>query len=141
MRNNNNLSILILIAGGIYLILDLLLHDAFLYIIGGVLGTLLKPFGKQVDLWLLTFLWFVLLIASVIAFYKIRNKPFKYLMLALTIILLYVVDFILYNFLSFDSEDVKTNYLNTVIMILVKGLILALIIYFERKRKLITKPQ
>lgn len=141
MRNNNKLPILILVASGIYLILDLLLHDAFLYIIGGALGTVLKSFNKQVNLGLLIFLWLALLIASVISFYKIKNKPLKYFMLAVVVIMLYLVDFILYNFLNFGREDVKINYLNTAIMIIVKGLILALIIYFERKQKLITKPQ
>lgn len=141
MRNNNKLPVLILVAIGIYLILDLLLHDAFLYIIGGLLGALLKSFDKQVNLSLLIFLWIGLLIASVVAFYKLQNKPLKYLMLVIVAILLYVVDFILYEFLNFDREDVKINYLNTAIMIIAKGLILALIIYVERKRKLITKPQ
>lgn len=138
---NNKLPVLILIASAIYLILDLLLHDTFLYIIGGLLGTLLKSFDKQVNLSLLVLLWLVILIASVVAFYRIKNKPLKYFMLVIVVVLLYVVDFIVYNFLNFDREDVKMNYLNTAIMILAKGLILALIIYFERKQKLIAKPQ
>ena len=136
---NNKLPVLILIASAIYLILDLLLHDIFLYIIGGLLGTLLKSSDKQVNLSLLVLLWLVLLIASVVAFYRIRNKPLKYCMLVFVVVLLYVVDFILYNYLNFDREDVKMNYLNMAIMILAKGLILAQIIYFERKQKLITK--
>ena len=137
MRNNNKLTVLILVAIGIYLILDLLLHDTFLYTIGGLLGALLKPFDKQVNLSLLIFLWIGLLISSVVAFYKLQNKPLKYLMLVIVAILLYVVDFILYEFLNFDREDVKINYLNTVIIIIAKGLILALIIYVEIKRKLL----
>lgn len=141
MRNNNKLPLLILVASGIYLILDLLFYDAFLYIIGGALGTIIKSFNKQVNLGLLGFLWLILLIVSVVSFYKIKNKLLKYFMLAFVVIMLYLVDFILYNFLNFGREDIKINYLNVAIMVIVKGLILALIILFERKQKLKAKPQ
>lgn len=139
---NNNLPVLIMITSGIYLVFDLFLHDTFLYIIGGALSTLLKSFDKQVNLTILVLLWLALLLASVVVYNKIKNKPFKYLMLAVVAILLYVVDFIIYDLLPYDIVDAKTRYLTIGIMVLTKGIILSLIIYFKRRQSiLVTNPE
>ena len=132
---NNKIWILILITSGFYFLLDLLLHDAFLYIIGGVLGTLLKSFDKQVNLVLLVLLWLVLLAASIVAFYKISNKSLKYFMLVVVAILLHEGDFILYGLLPYNIVDAKSRYLTIGIMVLTKAIILSLIIYFDRKQR------
>lgn len=135
MRNNNKLPILILIASVFYLLLDLLWHDMFLYLIGGILGSLLKSSDRQVSLILLVLLWLALLIGAVVGFYKIGNKPLKYIMLVVVAVLLYVVDFIIYNLLPYDIVDAKSRYLTIGIMVLVKSIILSLIIYFERRQR------
>jgi len=112
------------------------LHDAFLYIIGGVLGTLLKSFDKQVNLVLLVLLWLVLLAASIFAFYKISNKFLKYFFtLVVVAILLHEGDFILYDLLPYNIVDAKSRYLTIGIMVLTKAIILSLIIYFDRKQR------
>ena len=142
MRNNNKLPVIILIAIVFYLLLDLLWHDMFLYLIGGAFGSLLKSSGKQVSLGVLSVLWLVLLIAAVIGFYKIRNTAFKYIMLVIVAVLLYIVDFIFYDLLPYDIVDTKSRCLTIGITVIAKSIILSLIVYLERKQSVLTtKPR
>src|SRR5450432_1227031 len=115
----------------VYFILYLLLDDAPLYLIGGGLGAILKSSGKQTNTMLLVFSWIILLAASIFGYFKIGNNPVKYFFLLLIIVLFYVIAFILYNLLNFETTDIKMRYINVGLMILAKSIILSLLIYLR----------
>src|SRR5436190_2190678 len=79
-----------------YLISDLFFNDAFLYLVGGALGTLLKPIGSQKGFYIA---WLLILIGVALLYQKINQSLLKWLILILIWILLYVVDITLYKIL------------------------------------------
>ena len=111
------------------------LNDLFLYAIGGVLGIVVKVFSKQTNVPLLVCLWVVLLGVATLFYYKFNRRSVKYLFLLLVAVLLYVVDFLLYDIMSFDTPDRMIIFLNIAVMVLIKAVVLSLIIYFENKPK------
>lgn len=119
----------------IYFILYMLLDDVFLYIIGGFFGVILNFLVGQANSNVLILLWSILLVVAVLLYYKSSKRVFKYSILCLTVLLLYLIDFILYDILTFDSTDIKIRYFNISIMIILKGILLASIIYFKNKRE------
>lgn len=132
MGTRNRFLILAVAAFGFYLVLHLILDDLILYVIGGALGTIIKLFNMQVNIPLLVFGWIALLLTCVFFYYRIKNSPTKYLFLLSVIMLLYVVDFILFEMLSFDNQGASFRLFNISVKILIKGLILSSIIYSER---------
>lgn len=106
----------------------------FLYTIGGFLGGILSFLLGQTNSNVLILLWSSLLIITVLFYYKSNRKVFIYLILLLTVLMLYLFDFIIYSILKFDSTDVKVRYFNISIMVLLKGILLASIIYFKHKK-------
>lgn len=69
----NRFLVLALTLGAIYLVLHLLLHDVFIYIIGGAIGIVLNLFSKTASESLFIFLWLALLGISALFFYKIKS--------------------------------------------------------------------
>ncbi len=131
----NRFLVTVIAASALYVFLYWLVNDLFLYAIGGALGIVVKLFSKQTNVPLLIFLWIVLLGVATLFYYKFKSSPFKYLFLLLVAVLLYVVDFILYDIMSFDTQDRMIILLNVSVMVLIKGLLLSLIVYFEKKPK------
>lgn len=129
----NRFLVTVIAASALYFFLYLVLNDLFLYAIGGALGIVVKLFSKQTNVPLLIFLWVALLGTATLFYYKFKSRPVKYLFLLLVAALLYVVDFILYDIMSFDTPDRMIILLNIAIMVLIKGLVLSLIIYLEKK--------
>jgi hypothetical protein len=117
-----------LAASALYLFLYLFLNDLFLYVIGGAFGIVVRIFSKQTNVPLLSFLWVVALAVVTLFYYKFNRWAVKYLFLLLVAVLLYVVDFILYAIMSFDTPHRMIVYLNVAAMVLIKSLVLSLII-------------
>lgn len=134
MMTRNRFLLLTVVASALYLVLHLLLNDVFLYAIGGAIGVVLKIFSKQVSESLFIFTWIVLLGMSVFFYYRIKSQPIKYLFLLLIFFLMYVIDLVLYKVVS-NAPDTSLRIFNTAVMVLVKGLVLSLIVYFERRPK------
>jgi len=131
----NRFLITAIVATGFYFFLYWFLNDLFLYAIGGALGIVVRIFSKQANIPLLVFLWVILLGVVITLYYKLKSKPVKYFSLLLAAILLYVVDFILYDIMSFDTPDRSKIFLNVAVMVLIKSVVLSLIIYFENESK------
>jgi len=129
----NRFLVTVIAASVLYFFLYWVLNDLFLYAIGGALGIVVKLFSKQTNVPLLIFLWVALLGIATLFYYKFKSRPVKYLFLLLVAALLYVVDFILYDIMSFDTPDRMIILLNVAVMVLIKGSALSLIIYFEKK--------
>lgn len=105
MITKNRFLVTVIATSALYFILHWFLNDLFLYAIGGALGIVVRLFSKQTNLPLLIFLWLVLLGIATFFYYKLKNRPVKYLSLFLTFVLLYVIDFILYEVMNFDTPD------------------------------------
>jgi len=135
MITRNRFLIVVIAATALYFFLYWFLNDLFLYAIGGALGIVVRLFSKQTNVSLLVFLWIAILGVAAMFYYKSKSRPIKYILLFLVAILLYVVDFILYDIMSFDTPDRKVILLNVVVMVMIKALVLSLIIYFENKPK------
>lgn len=137
-KMNTRIFLLILIASTIlYFLPELLFDEAMLYISGGIIGgsilEVLKYFGIENKDFLVTLIWFFLLIGVTLVFLKLKNKPIKYFLVVVIVFLLYVFDF-----LFFEIPNNITNYhLLKWARILSKSLILSIIIYygFYGKRK------
>lgn len=132
MITKNRFLVTVIAISAFYFMLHWLLNDLFLYVIGGALGVVVRLFSKQTNLPLLIFLWLVLLGIASFFYYKFKSRPVKYLFLFLNFILLYVVDFILYEVMNFDTTDRMIIFFNVAAMVLIKGLVLSLIIYFDK---------
>ena len=126
-------SIIALLSVVLYTVLYFFLKDTFLYIIGGALGSFIKLFSQQVNILLLSIMWLGLLLTFIFFYYKTSSKSLRYLFLLLIAILLYLVDFILYRVLNYDTTNVEIRYLNDSILILLKSLFLSFVIYFDKK--------
>ena len=122
----------------VYFLPEIFFENALLYIVGGSIGgTLqeaLKVFTENPPDFLVFFLWLVLLIGFVFLYYRTGSKPLKYFVLIVIAFFLYIVDFTIFEMLPDNVSNYY--YVLTGSRILVKGLLLTLIIYFESKRRL-----
>ncbi len=134
MKTKNRFLVTLVSASVLYFLLYWFLNDLFLYAIGGALSVVVRLFNKQTNVPLLIFLWVALLGVATFFYYKFNSRPIKYLFLLLVAVLLYVVDFILYDIVSFDTLDRKVIFLTVAAMVLIKGLVLSLVVYFESKK-------
>lgn len=123
-----------------YLLPEIIVSDAMLYFTGGLFVTsideMLKLFSIQNSN--ISFsLWAIILIGAITLFFNLKNKVFKYLILFVIALLLYIVDFGLYSLVSYDPEIKNRIILNSnikattfmLIGVLLKSIILSLIIY------------
>jgi uncharacterized membrane protein YjjP (DUF1212 family) len=108
----------------VYLLPEIFFHNAMLYIIGGSVGGTLKEilsaFASKPNDSLVFLIWFVLLVGITVLYYRLQNKPLKYLTVFVVFGLLYVVDFIIFEILS---NDFQGYYLITGISVFLKGLV------------------
>jgi len=121
------------ITSAIYLIIYLLFNDAPVYIVGGMLGTAIKLTGTSVNLYILVPLWVSLLTLLIVFVRNARNLVLINLTFVLEGILLYVVDFLYYNVVTYGS-NMNMTYLGVAITILLKSIIFTYIYYFCSKR-------
>jgi TRAP-type uncharacterized transport system fused permease subunit len=124
----------------VYFISDYFFTDSVLYLLGGAIwGTL-----ENISLGFGIAIGIVLLVGSVVLYFRLRNRPLKYFALFVIAALLYILDFILLELVSFDPDIQGKIILDStfrsnvflIFRILYKSLILSLIAYFEQKNKL-----
>lgn len=115
-----------------YLIIDLFFNDAILYLVGGALGTLLKPVGLQKGFYVV---WLIILIGIVVLYQKINISVLRCLLLILIWILLYLVDVALYEVLP-DITNSATTYLHIGLSVLIKSSLLTWIYYRGNKNNI-----
>lgn len=137
---NRKFIVAFLISFLVYLLPEIVVSDAMLYITGGMfvasIDEVLKLFSVQnsnISFLLLA----VILIGAIILFFQLKNKLFKYLFLFFIGLLLYIIDFGLHSFVSYDPEIKDRIILNSnikaitfmLIGVLIKSLILSWIYY------------
>jgi len=127
-----------------YFISDYFFNQAMLYVLGGVIwGTFDMLFNIDLSLFSGLLIEFLILVGFSVLFYRLRNKPLKYFTIILIAGLLYIIDFLLMNVVSYDPEIenriiLDSSFKSSVFMafgILSKSLVLSLIIYFDARRK------
>lgn len=126
MITKNKPLIVVFVIGMIaYLIADLFFNDAALYLVGGVLGTLLKPLGLQKGLYIV---WLLILVGILALYWKINTRVLKWLMLMLIWFLLYWIDVTFYEILP-DITNSAFTYIHIGVSVLIKSSLLAWIYY------------
>lgn len=104
-------------------------------IVGSSIDEIFHFFDKRVSVNQIRLIWALLLIGAVTLFYLLRNKPLRYLTLILIAVLLYVIDFIIYDSLNYDIADTKTRNLTIGITVIAKSIAFSLIFYFGSNEK------
>ena len=124
----------------VYFVLDYLLKNMMLYIMGGVIGGSIteafKAVGIKAGIGLIGLIWIGLLVGIVILYYKTTNNTIKYILVAVIGALLYVVDLLVgsigENYMS-DSEEInRIAFVGNFVLgvtILLKSILLSVIIY------------
>jgi|APLak6261672720_1056091.scaffolds.fasta_scaffold16478_2 hypothetical protein len=129
ITKNKPLIVLFAIGMIAYLITDLFFNDAILYLVGGALGTLLKPVGLQKGFYIV---WLIILIGIVVLYQKINSNVLKWALLILIWVLLYLVDVALYEILP-DITSSAATYLHIGLSVLIKSSLLTWIYYRGKK--------
>jgi len=118
----------------VYFVLDYVFNNAMLYIVGGIvggsIGEALSAIGIKSGIVLVCLVWGALLTGLIILFYRLSSKVWKYILIILVAVFLYVIDMCFANIPYSDTENVVLIS-NIVIgfLILVKSLALSWIIY------------
>ncbi len=136
MKKSSNFFVLLGASFVIYLASDYLFPDTMLYLTGGLFGSTIRNMTGNSSGNLFIWIWGVIVIFLASLLFHLKNRPLKYLTLIVIAILLYVVDFILMEMIKIDIIDTATRNISIAIRVMGKALILALIIYLERKQKL-----
>lgn len=124
----------------VYLLPEILVSDVMLYITGGLflatIDQMLKLFSVQ-NSNISFLLWAFILIGTIILFFRLKNKAFKYFILFVIGLLLYIIDFGLLGLVSYDPEMKDRIILNSnikattfmLIGVLIKSLVLSWVYY------------
>ena len=128
MKINRSFVIVLAICISIYFVLDYFLKDVFVYLIGGLVGTLLKGLGLKKGLY---FIWTVLIVVIITIFNKLQNKPLMYITIFLIGFLLNLINVILYDVMP-DITSKTILYLHMGLAILLKSILLTWISYKRR---------
>lgn len=124
----------------VYLLPEIIVNEAMLYITGGLflapINEILKIFSIQ-NSNIFFLLWAFILIGAIILFFRLKNKAFKYFILFVTGLLLYIIDFGLLGLVSYDPEIKDRIILNSnikattfmLIGVLMKSLVLSWVYY------------
>jgi len=128
----------------IYFLFEIIISDALLYITGGLIvgsiNKVLKLFSINSN-YIPYLIWFFILIGLIILFLKLKNKLLKYFLIIIIGLFLFIIDFGIHRFVSYDSEikykliinsNFKANTLLQVI-ILVKCFTLSSIYYMKKE--------
>jgi len=130
MVTNRKFTIALFVCIGAYFISDYFFSDAILYLVGGLLGILLK--GTEIkSLFLL--IWAILLAGSVFLSFRLKNKFVWFIVLGVVWCLLYLIDAFLYELLP-NITSKTLSYLHMGLAILLKSTALAWIYYKSSKK-------
>lgn len=128
----NNL-ILMLVLGIVYLTINIILNDAVLYVIGGVLGIVSEFLFSNTSPLLVSVIWLVLLILLIFGTFKVSNKWVYLLLLGLVFLFLYLIDFLLSTTIDLSNSP---NYIFIVdCLLIIPKLFLFYLIYLLKPKK------
>lgn len=121
----------------IYLLPELLFNQAMLYLSGGLIGGTITEIFKDTlespSVFLVFAIWVALLVGLVFLFFKLNYKPIKFFVLLIIAFFLYIIDNLLVFIPIFGKLEKSTaiivSYIITVVSVLIKSIILALIYY------------
>lgn len=142
---NRNFIVAFVISFLVYLLPEIVVNEAMLYITGGLflapINEILKIFSIQ-NSNISFLLWAFILIGTIILYFKLKNKTFKYLVLFIIGLLLYIIDFGLHSLVSYDPEMKDRIILNSnikaitfmLIGVLIKSFILSWVYYKGNKK-------
>jgi hypothetical protein len=139
--NNKILIFLILIL--IYLIPELIYENAMLYLTSGVIGGSLQYilsnyFSLENEIFILI-IWGLILSALIFSYYNVKNNIFKYILILMILIFLYIIDFI-FAFIPntiFDGRNINLQFITPkaikILIIIIKCSTILLILKYEKK--------
>lgn len=111
----------------VYFIIDWFFSDAFLYLIGGAIGSTTKGIFNTSNPILVFFIWAVLLAIFIFIYNRLSpNKVFDVIFILTIALLLNIVNALVYEFMSIKGE--WSGYLHLGIAVLSKSLLLSLVI-------------
>jgi hypothetical protein len=131
MRPRINFLSVFVISSIIYILFHIFFEDMVIYLIGGIIGSFLKLFSNVVSSVSITIVWIVLIgiFTSLVYYFKTN---LNLLFLIIIGLLLYIVDFLMYEFIIEGYNNAVFKYAISIL----KGLILASICYkFSPLRK------
>lgn len=145
MRKQNRSEKFLIVLGislSVYFVLDYMLNNFMLYVIGGVIGGSISEiflfFGLNVGMVPVILIWLAILIGVVSIYYRLNRNILKYLTIAVIAVLLYVVDSSIAGIhLPATSEIQRMRLINNLLIgliIISKSLILSFIISFDKKK-------
>mgnify|MGYP006875401025 CR=1 FL=1 len=144
MRKQNrskNFLIVLGISLSVYFVLDYMLNNFMLYLIGGVVGGFISEiflfFGLNVGMLPVLLIWISILIGAIFLYYFLNKNLLKFLTIIVIAALLYVVDSIIAGIpVSSNSGIQKMRLINNLLIgliIISKSLILSFIVLFDKK--------
>jgi len=112
----------------VYFIIDWFFSDAFLYLIGGAIGSTTKGvFGTSSPI-LVFLIWAIILAIFILIYNRVStNKALDIILIVLIAVLLNIVDAIVYELMG-SIKGEWTGYLHLAISVLSKSLLLSWII-------------
>lgn len=117
----------------IYLLSDILFPDILIYLIGGLIGGIVNELFNSSSNNLFLWIWSILLIVSIILFYRVKKKNIFYILFSIIFLLLVLFDFILMEIVNFKVVDVFSYYSNLLIRVFCKSSFLTTLFYFRSK--------
>lgn len=129
----------------VYVVLDFALNYSMIYITGGLIGgtisEIFKIIGVNIGIVSISLIWVLLAVGIIALFYRLKNQPLKYFIVALLVALLYVVDIFIgeagITFILKSEDEQQAAKIGKIILwtsTISRSLVLTLIIYFDRKR-------
>ncbi|MBC7884873.1 MAG: hypothetical protein H7X99_05325 [Saprospiraceae bacterium] len=126
----------------VYFILDFLLNNVMLYIVGGAVGNsiieALKFFGIKAGMTVVYLIWVTFLVCVIFLMFRFDNSVLKWLFIGLIATLLYVIDMffseVLFSRIEESEYAAQLSQIMIILLILLKSLILSIAIYFGVNR-------
>ena len=133
MITNRKFTVSFLICFLVYLLPEIFVNDALLFLSGGVIAGTLSEFLKIDSNVLIFLIWVVLICVLTFWYFRIKPKWLKYLVLGVIAFTLNIIDNILAFIPIFDLQDkdfaILVSYIMMFIEILFKSLLLSWIYY------------
>lgn len=104
---NRKFIIVFIICFFLYLLSDIFIADTFLYLWGGIFGSIARWLGITQSF---PFIWLSVLVVLAIVYIKGQNKFFKITLIILLWMLLYLLDIFIYKLISEITSKMMRNF-------------------------------
>ena len=130
---NSKLFLLVLVTLLLYATLYLIFPDLFVYVIGGLLGTVVKELFADSNQFVITaLLWFLMLVGISLLYYRVKDKTGSIILLGVLFLFLYLFDFVGFELFVFDESNSLLRYVNVGMIIIIKTIVLSMLFYFKK---------